>query len=241
MPEQNGGRVSEMELSAFADGQLSRAQSGRVAAHLRAHPQDADRVHAYWKQEAELYRAFAGDVDAQGAPEPRRSARAPLYTAAAAALLLALLVPRLWFNGAEQAISPPIGAEMPAGPTFAGLELQPGTEPEQFVLGEEVVEYHISDASGSRLVLYEMTSQGAASPLPENDARRVSWAQDGRHYALQGTSDTAELMALAVILRRQLSTQVAPGGDMLATPPTSGPAALQSIQEEELPAGVSRM
>lgn len=90
--------VSDEELSAFADGQLPPADCVRVAAHLRANPQDADRIHTYWRREAELYSAFAVAAD-DTAPEPaapsRRPAFPPVYAAAALVLLAVVAAPWL--------------------------------------------------------------------------------------------------------------------------------------------------
>ncbi|MCW8126881.1 anti-sigma factor family protein [Microbulbifer halophilus] len=241
----NDRSVSNEDLSAFADGQLSRADSARVAAYLRANPQDADRIYAYWKQEAELHSVFA--TDREGEPEPaarnpRSPYRGPLFIAGAAALF-AVVVPWLVLdrNGSTQGVVLPAPAEtQQAGPSYAGLELEPGQHP----MEEGMVEYHFSGGDGSSLVLYETAAQGVGAGYSgsQRGAARVEWVEGGRHFALEGGRGAAELMSLAVSLRRHLSSPpaVSSGSDMLAAPPADGPA-LQPIQEKDLPSGVSKM
>lgn len=245
-------QISASELSAFADGQLSRARSAQVAAHLRRHPEDADRVHAYWRQEAELYSAFGGGPELAerefgGAP----SKRAPLYVAAAALLLLAVAAPGWLSNTGSQ---PQLDLALLAGEgaagegtegggvvaAYAGLELQPAADP--FAAASRTVEYRIQGGGSSGLVLYEtaIADAGNGYSLSHLEAAGVEWVDGNRHYLLAGGRSSVELMALAVSLRRELSAPSEPAPDMLAVPPASGPV-LRSIQEEALPAGVSKM
>ena len=82
--------VTDEELSAFADGQLPPHRARRVAAEIRAHPRFADRIYAYWRREAALWRAldpvFQESVPQIEAPRARR-------WPAAAALIVAAVVP----------------------------------------------------------------------------------------------------------------------------------------------------
>ena len=68
--------VTDEELSAFADGQLPPHRARRVAAEIRAHPRFADRIYAYWRREAALWRAldpvFQESVPQIEAPRARR-------------------------------------------------------------------------------------------------------------------------------------------------------------------------
>lgn len=249
MTEANHKRqsVSEVELSAFADGQLPQAHSARVAAHLRANPEDADRIHAYWRQEAELYRAFSAGVDEQEFPPPAKTGRLPLYAVAAVVLVCAATAPLLLREGdppqpASQ-VALQVSQQEPVS-TYAGLELHPGTG--QIPVEEDVVEYHFSSGAGVDLVLYEYATRGGAGAgygTPQSGAARVEWIEAGRRFVLEGGRDAAELMSLAVSLRRQLSSPppaATDSGDLLTAPPANGPA-VQSIQEKELPSGVSKM
>ncbi|MBB3062195.1 anti-sigma factor family protein [Microbulbifer rhizosphaerae] len=242
--------VTREDLSAFADGQLSRAHSARVAAHLRANPEDADRVHAYWKQEAELYRTFTSAREqAAESFAPPGERRFPFYIGVAAALLvLASSVPWLWRDGSGQlpetagvgAAGVQAGGEVAA--TYAGLELQPQVD-EGFSLNGKTLEYHFTAADGTSLTFYETDMHGnAVNTVPQGGIATVEWLDGGRHYALTGPENDARLIAIAVLLRRQLTVPAAVTSSASALPeaPAADPA-LQPMQEEILPAGVSRM
>ncbi|MGL6160478.1 anti-sigma factor family protein [Microbulbifer sp.] len=247
--------VTREDLSAFADGQLSRAHSARVAAHLRANPEDADRVHAYWKREAELYRTFTSAREQAAEPfVPPRERRFPLYVGVAAALLvLAISVPWLWRDGTGQlpATAGVGAAGVQAGghaggevaPTYAGLELQPQVDG-SFALNGNTLEYHFTAADGASLTFYETDLHGNAgnTTVPTGGIAMVEWVDGGRHYALTGPENDARLIAMAALLRRQLTVPAPVTSSASAVPeaPAADPA-LQPVQEEIVPAGVSRM
>ena len=50
--------ISDADLHAFVDGELSEARHGEIAAWLAEHPEDALRVSAYRDQKAGLHRLF---------------------------------------------------------------------------------------------------------------------------------------------------------------------------------------
>lgn len=242
--------VTREDLSAFADGQLSRAHSARVAAHLRANPQDADRVHAYWKREAALYRTFtAAREQSAESLAPVNDNRFSLYAGAAAALLvLAIGVSWFWRGGEAQlpVMAGPAtdgvqtASETPT--TYAGLELQPQGG-ESFALNGSTLEYHFTTADGVGLTFYETDLHGnSAAVVPQGGIASVEWVEGSRHYALTGPESDAGLIAMAVLLRRQLAVPAAVTSSASAVPgsPTTDPA-LQPAAEEILPAGVSRM
>jgi anti-sigma factor RsiW len=64
--------VTDEDLVAFADGRLARRDAERVAAHLRNHPDDADRVRAYVEQDARLRKLYDRVLDE---PVPARLGR----------------------------------------------------------------------------------------------------------------------------------------------------------------------
>jgi len=105
--------VCDAELVAFAEGRLGRRAGRRVAAHLRAHPADADRVRAYIEQDARLRRLYdpvlQEPVPARlrhllAPPEADGAARRGLATLglAGAALAVAALLVLLGPGGAER-------------------------------------------------------------------------------------------------------------------------------------------
>lgn len=55
--------VSETELHAFVDGELSAERQGQIVAWLAQHPADAVRVHAYRTQNEQLRRLYAPVLD----------------------------------------------------------------------------------------------------------------------------------------------------------------------------------
>ena len=94
-------------------------------------------------------------------------------------------------------------------------------------------------------MLYELEDgMGEAGyALSGSGSSRVAWAEGGRHFVLEGEGmrSSAQLLAVAVNLRRQLTAPERADTEILAAPPASEPL-LRSIQEEVLPAaGVSKM
>ena len=89
--------VTENELHAYLDDELSAKRRHAVRAWLASHPYDAERVFAWRALGAELRRSY-GDIANEPvpqrlalehlAPRPRRR----IWTAAAAALLLAFIL-----------------------------------------------------------------------------------------------------------------------------------------------------
>ncbi|MFQ6017265.1 MAG: anti-sigma factor family protein [Kiloniellaceae bacterium] len=89
--------VTENDLHVYVDGRLDPARAAAVEAHLAAHPEDAERIAAYRRQN-ELLRAAFAELSAEPAPARLFAAargspggwRAPARGAIAAALLLAV-------------------------------------------------------------------------------------------------------------------------------------------------------
>lgn len=221
--------ITGEDLSAFADGRLSRARAVRVAAHLREHPEDADRIHAYWRQEAALRRAFDSALresppawrDRPGRGTGRRRGYAAF--AGAAAILLAVSLVWRWPDDApanfteavfgayaQQIVGVQAGG---VAPEFDGLGLEPlGRRRIQLDDGGGVTEYRYRGRDG-RLALYvaDMTvsAPGLFRVFERSGTHMVEWTVDGRRYALVGREEASELTRIAVRLRHDLSLPAA--------------------------------
>ncbi|WP_436553737.1 anti-sigma factor family protein [Janthinobacterium sp. LB3P118] len=68
--------ISEAQLHAVADGVLPEEQRAAIDAHLRAHPEDAARVHA-WREQNRQLRALFDPVLDEAVPPALRQAAAP--------------------------------------------------------------------------------------------------------------------------------------------------------------------
>jgi anti-sigma factor RsiW len=107
--------VTEDELHAYVDGELSAERRGAVEAWLAAHPDDAARVAA-WRKQAELIQARYGGVAEESVPsrlDLARLARRRRFGLAAIAAAAAVVVfvaggAAGWFaRGSELLASPP--------------------------------------------------------------------------------------------------------------------------------------
>lgn len=245
----NNETVTDEELSAFADGQLSRARSASVAAYLRTDPGAAERVFSYWMREAELYRSLGVSPGEEGDPAPGRSprGRGPVF-AGIAALLLAgvLLLPWLWNREQGETLYPPEtyvetgAAPAKTAPTFAGLEL-PATKG-QHPVAAGMREFHFTAADGSSLAFYSVSMDSAGlGALPKGDAALVEWVGDGRHYALAGNLAGADMIATAVLLQRKLSAAAGAGVTRIVESPVMGEQKPPPLPEESVQGGVSTM
>jgi len=175
--------VSEEELSAFADGELPPRRARRVAAHLRAHPTDADRIHDYWRREAAILQVYASlpeEHAAVAAQVRHRGGRQwPLVATAATALIAAV-----WFGGVTwqwrggQASSPDFasvalrayarplegdgGTETVSAPAFPGAGLTPFAHKQLQVADHHIEEYRYRSANGEVVALYAMQAEEAS-------------------------------------------------------------------------------
>ena len=57
--------VTEADLLAYADGRLAEARRADIETYLAAHPEDAERVHA-WRRQNEALRALFDDLRQRG-------------------------------------------------------------------------------------------------------------------------------------------------------------------------------
>jgi hypothetical protein len=237
--------VTDEELSAFADGELPPHRARRVAAEIRAHPRFADRIHAYWRREAALWRAldpvFQESVPHIEAPRARR------WPTAAALIVAALLVTggALHLTGSDpaparfadmvlQAYMQPARAsgEVSAPRLFSGLGLQPLSQKQLQLGGREIMEYRYQDAGANRLALYEMDRHTAIQDgwfhvMSDKSVPLVRWQQGSKSYLLVGDLELSELTRTAMAMQRKISSpraapeQTVPGP---AGPPSSGTA-----------------
>jgi anti-sigma factor RsiW len=221
--------ITGEDLGAFADGRLPRARAVRVAAHMRAHPEDAGRIHAYWRQEAALYRAFEPVLHETPPREwpdrpPAWRMRRRGYAVVAIAATLVLAVTAIWrwpgapapsfaeaaFDSYTQAIT---GANGGVAPEFPGLDLEPlARRLIRLDNGSEVTEYRYRHGD-RRVALYAadaaVSTAGLFRVFERTDTRLVEWISDGRRYALVGKDGASELTRLAVQLRDNLSMSAA--------------------------------
>lgn len=210
-----------------------------VARHLRRHPEDADRLHAYWRQEALLYRALGGAPDDAGAPAPRTSVhglRWALPAALAGALLLFLIVPGghfgqdsagfvdAAFEAYQDRRSP--ASEMMARLAALDLEIL-GWRQWQSTHGMDIFEYRLQDPAGATMALYAAPAHGRAeSPFrmfERGGVRLMAWTAAGRRYALVGEDALAPMAQLATNLRSGGSGAPALASASAARPPQAGP------------------
>lgn len=113
--------ITETELHAWLDGELSEARRTEVESHVAAHPEDAERVAAYRRNDHALQARFDEVLD-EPVPERLREHRAPKrrsllpYAAAAGWIFLGGLAG--WhlhgLKGAEQRAEPPSWARRAA-------------------------------------------------------------------------------------------------------------------------------
>lgn len=227
------GPVTDEDLSAFADGRLPPARAARVASHLRAHPADADRIHAYWHQEAALYRTFEPVLEEtvppvrHNIPISRNRLSVPVWPAAAVLVLAVTAVLTVWKwpgvmpeDGAPdlaatalQAYTQKMVADRAVNgvaPEFPVLDLKPvGLRRIEFG-DREVTEYRYRNADGHRLALYSVDAgvpadDGLFRVFGESDTRLVEWTAHGKRYALVGKGGAPELTRLAVQLRNSMT------------------------------------
>ncbi len=87
----NNAPVTETELHAYIDGQLDATRHAAVEAYLAANPAEAERVHAYTRQNEQLHALFDSTLD-EPVPETLRmrpARRAPMrYAALLAAAIM---------------------------------------------------------------------------------------------------------------------------------------------------------
>lgn len=234
--KRNKGPITDQDLSDFADGQLPPARSRQVAAHLRANPADADRIHSYWLQEANLYRAFesAGQgaesevlVDAVSRADTAGSLRTLSWAAALAAVMVTAGLVWEQYDGNETTLSPgeftsavlktysesrnDDQQDDPSVPSLADLDLKPVGTRTIRLDGHEVVEYRYKDDKGESVALYEMEAAADETGLfqifERDDTRLVEWTMADKRYALVGNESASKLTHLAVQVRGNLITQ----------------------------------
>lgn len=236
--------ITGEDLSAFADGRLPRARAARVAAHLREHPEDADRIYDYWRQEAALRSAF--DPVLREPPPAwrdmtkRRVGRGRGYAAFAAAATILLAVSFVWrwpdtapANFTEAvfgAYAQQVAGVQSGGvaPEFADLGLEPlGRRRIRLDDGGGVTEYRYRGRDG-RVALYvadtAVSAPGLFRVFERSGAHMVEWTVDGRRYALVGREEASELTRIAVRLRHNLSMPAATlaGAPVGETAPNAG-------------------
>ncbi|MFP1684366.1 anti-sigma factor family protein [Alloalcanivorax sp. C16-1] len=215
--------VTDQELSAFADGQLPRHRARQVARQLRAHPEYADRIHAYWRREAALQRAlnpvFLTPVSPP-VPAPRRRWTWVAAAGLATGTVLSVLVWRgtgvapldftelalRAYAGAPGAVS--LGPAPPA--PFQGLDLEPVSRRTVRIEGDRLVEYRYRDPQGREMALYEMdrgasVDDGWFHVMSRQERPLVRWSQGERNYVLVGDGGLAHLTGLALEMRGRLA------------------------------------
>jgi len=249
--------VSEEDLSAFADGQLPPNRARRVADHLRTHPVDADRVHGYWRREAEIRHAFASILEEPIPDDCRvrddRSVQWPRAAAVATAAVVVLSVLVAWpWRAADQTSQPDFvsvafdayaesrvdvdpGDVPESAPRFPGTGLEPVFHRHLQVGEHQVDEYRYRGASGEPVALYAMEAgqagkEGLFQVFERAGARLVEWRIGGEHYALVGRQDVAMLTQLAIRARGNLS---APSSTLADAPRVTTPSATsgETIQD----------
>jgi len=103
--EPSASRIGEDEIQAFVDDVLDDARRNELLAHIAAHPHEAERVDAYFRQRTALQAlstALADDDDAAFCPDLQRRLEASLRRQRAfrvvtrIAAAIALLVPLGW-------------------------------------------------------------------------------------------------------------------------------------------------
>lgn len=237
--------VTDQELSAFADGQLPRHRARQVARQLRAHPEYADRIHAYWRREAALQRAlnpvFLTPVSPP-VPAPRRRWTWVAAAGLATGTVLSVLVWRgtgvapsdftelalRAYAGAPGAVS--LGPAPPA--PFQGLDLEPVSRRNVRIEGDRLVEYRYRDPQGREVALYEMhrgtrVDDGWFHVMSRQERPLVRWSQGERNYVLVGDGGLAHLTGLALEMR----------GRLAPLPNEATPLPTPSLPEGPLPDG----
>lgn len=233
--------VTDEELSAFADGRLSGRRAAWVARHLRACPEDADRLHAYWRQESLLYRVWVSSAGEPSDGEWRRatvggSALALVTLSLAALLTIGLGAP--WFDRAPRGFVDVAfeayrrGGEPTSGVAdrLASMELQTVARRHwRSASGREMTEYRLLGPDSQSMALYvSPASEEGDSNLrvfKRERTRLVEWIADGRRYALVGGGALAPMTRLVAGLRGEsVSPAVVPASTGMAVAPPSEPA-----------------
>ena len=233
--------VSDEELSAFADGRLSGRRAAWVARHLRVCPEDADRLHAYWRQESLLYRVW---VSGAGEPSDRERRQTTVRGPALAAVMLslaALLTIGLggpWFDRAPRGFVDVAfeayrrGGEPPSevAERLASMELQTVARRHwRSASGREMTEYRLLGPDNRSMALYiSPASKEGDSRLrvfERERTRLVEWIADGHRYALVGDGALAPMARLVAGLRGEsVSPAVVPTSTGMAVAPAPEPA-----------------
>lgn len=207
--------VTDEQLSAFADGQLSHRQARRLARLIRARPEYADRIHAYWRREAALLRALDPIFLAPVPPPEDRTRHRWRWTAAGlvAGALLSVLLWRGLGTGSPDFAELALRAYFdrsgavslgPAPPApFNGLDLEPVSRRSLRIEGDQLVEYRYRDPQGRDLALYEMArgatvNDGWFHMMSRQDPPLVRWSHGDRNYVLIGDANLSHLAGLAM-------------------------------------------
>lgn len=234
--------VTDEELSAFADGQLPPHRARRVAAEIRAHPRFADRIYAYWRREAALWRAL-DPVFQEPVPQVG-PARARRWPAVAALIIGGVLVagggalhlsgsgptPARFADMVLQAYLQPARAssDISAPRLFSGLGLEPLSQKQLHLAGREITEYRYSDERANRLALYEMDHHTAIQDgwfhvMSDKSVPLVRWQQGSKSYLLVGDIELAELTRTAMAMQQKIGSPQTPP-EKTVPGPTGSPA-----------------
>lgn len=215
-------RVTDEQLSAFADGQLPPHQARRIASEIRAHPRFADRIYAYWRREAALWRAL-DPVFQEPAPKIKKNKIKP-WSAAAGLITVGLLLAGvvLHFSSSQptperfadlvlQAYFQPVNAssKVSSPRLFNGLNLRPLSQNQLQLAGREITEYRYRDARSNRIALYEMNRSTAVEEgwfhvMSGKKVPLVCWQQGGKSYLLVGDQKLPDLTGTAMAMQQKI-------------------------------------
>lgn len=256
--------ISNEELSAFADGRLSRRRSIKVAAYLRRDPSAQAQVDAYIEQDRLIAQAFAGTLEApvpadlQPVRNSAGTSRWPAPGLAAAALLLLTATLTWWLlpQSGQPALTkvaldsfrdaPSVSSESSGStPDFAPVGFEYASTRQLGATG--VIEYRFTNASGQRVGLYvaprDDVDAAAYRVVRGEGLNVVTWQSDGDQYALVGEQDVAGLTTLAVNSRRPSSSapiQVAGPDHLGSAAPATSAGATPEAGPETIPSAEAR-
>lgn len=231
--------LSDEQLSAFADGQLSRRQAHHVARTLRRNPAYADRIHGYWRHEAALYQALqSADLPTGSLPDAtgRRKWAWLAGSSAAASLLLAAGLWAVWPRHSPSPVNqpdyisaaldayhsaPPLshsnpGVNQDVSLPFMNLGLKAAGNQVLQVANQPLREFRYIGPEDQRLALYKVPDANQR----QHDWLRlfaggrfplVEWYSNSNRYLLVGSGSAKNLTQLAIDMQNRLNQPASPG------------------------------
>ena len=223
--------ITEADLHAWVDGQLSAERAREIEAYLSSRPDEAERLEAYRAQKRELHALFDPVLDEplpQRVLEAARPRRRGALQAIAAALAIALL------GGAAGWLLR--GSVMPSGARLAGAAMQPAPTPASDFAQRAAVAHAVYSPDARRPVevsaqqedqLVAWLSKRMGTPMKPPHLQALGYALEGGRLLPGGHGPVAQFMYrddAGAKLTLYVSNDVAPAASGGATAASGGGA-----------------